>query len=321
LAGLPINLAGPGDFGEVLDLCGKWLSAPREYFAARFANDPTLRKDRILFVRDGGRMVSTAHQHEVMLSFSGGKAVRCAGVGNVCTDEAFRGRGLAGSLVRELQAMSAKDGYAIDALFTDHQSFYEPAGYRKWKRPEVLFTRLRKPAEKAGIPVRAIEFPRDIPVILAIHDRWTSRLPLTAERSPAFWEHHFVWTPMHPGEDLSLALLAGGQAYIRAHTWSGAVKVIEFGALPGSEAEVLALANAVAETASLKCRGRARVPAVCGELIGALKTLARGEPVSDDELMLRITNPGRLAEESCGAWNPGGEFPPAGAHFWDTDGF
>jgi hypothetical protein len=266
-------------------------------------------------------MVSTAHQFEVHLKFNGGKTVRCAGVGNVCTHEAYRGRGLAGSLVRELQGLSAMDGYSIEALFTDHQSFYEPAGYRAWKRPEVLFTGLRKPAGEDGGPLHTIQFPRDIPAVKAIHDAWTPRLPLSAERSREFWEHHCEWTPMHPGEDMSLALLAGGSAYMRAHTWSGAVKVVEFGAFPGSDAEIRALARAIAETAILKCRGRARIPAVCSELAAALAPLARSETVTDDELMLRIISPDRLAEESGGAWKPGEEFPPAGAHFWDTDGF
>jgi len=312
-------LASPRDFPEVIDLCGTWLSAPRPYFSSRFAHDPTLRKDLVLIVRDGKKIVSTSHLFEIRLVFDG-HPVRCAGIGNVCTHEKWRGRGLARSLLAEAHLLAAGDGFPLTMLFTNHWKFYEAVGYRMWRRPEAVFTGLRPPADAPG--VRPIDFKADVPVLRAIHDSWTPRIPAMAERTSEYWEHQTEWTTMHPGEEFRLALVSGSRAYCRGHAWTGEVKVLEFNALPDSGKETSALAAALARFAAEKCGGTIRLPAVCRELAEALRPLAaREEQAADDEMMLRVADQDALASALPGNLRPGGEVLPNNSYFWDTDGF
>jgi GNAT superfamily N-acetyltransferase len=314
------SLARPADFPEVIAFCGAWLSAPAPYFEARFAYDPTLRKDRILMIRDGGKLVSTTHVFEVKLMFDG-VAVRCAGIGNVCTHEGWRGRGLARSLLHEAHRLAAEDRFPLTALFTNHWKFYEAVGYRIWPRSEIRFTGLRSPAKKAE-GVRPADFARDLPTLVSVHDSWTPRIPAMAERLPEFWKHHTEWTSMHPAEDLRLALVSGNRSYARTLTYGGSVKVIEFGELLGSERETAALAAALASAAAMKYGATVRIPEVCRELAAALRPLAaKEEPAMDGEMMLRVSDRGALSAALPGALRAGDSPLPDHSHFWDTDGF
>jgi len=312
------TLAQPGEFAEITAFCGKWLSADPRYFELRMALDPTMRRDRILAARDGDTLVSTARLFDIGIMM-GDRTIKCAGIGDVCTDKGWRGKGLATKLLIEAHRVAQEDGYPLTALGTEHHDFYRRVGYECWKRMETIFTLRTGPASPpAG--VRRIDFVRDLGLLRRIYGSWTPRLAAYPFRRPEFWEHHHKWTSYHPGEDPTLALIAGENAYVRTSSWGDAVKVIEFGcsANPGLEA----LADALAGEALKRKDGRIRVPVVCRELAGLLQARSvSAESSGDLSLMLRIADPNALEQAAGGLWKKGEMVPPPGSHFWETDGW
>jgi len=315
------SLAQPGELTEITGFCAKWLTADQRYFELRLAHDPTMLRERILVARDGDTLVSTVRLFDIGIR-TGGRTIRCGGVGDVCTHGEWRNRGLATILLNEIHRLAREDGYPLTALTSEYHDFYRRSGYECWDRRGTIFTLRDIPGAPPG-SVRNIDFTGDQSLLREIYSSWTGRLAAYPVRPPEFWTHHHEWTALYPGEDHSLALTAGNRAYARCTSHGGALRVIEFGCLPGTlEAGVRELANALVREAVSRKGGRIRIPAVCTELTAILEGHSyKKEADNDLSLMFRITDPAGLEGTSGGHSGPDAPFPPPGAHFWETDGW
>lgn len=121
---------GDGDAADMLSLA--LLTDPGPFFSR------THRLGRFVGVREGGRLIAMAGERMKVPGFTE--------VSAVCTDPAFRGRGLAGALMRVVARRILAEGdtpflhtYAAN---TSAIRLYETLGFRL--RAEVRFTILRR---------------------------------------------------------------------------------------------------------------------------------------------------------------------------------
>ena len=290
--------AGPGDAGELADLCARCLGIGSDHFAARFRDDPVFLPGGWLTARAGGRIVATVHACGFDLVF-GSARVPCGGIGNVSTDPGWRKRGLAHRLMDDAHALMLARGMPVSILTTEIQGFYRPLGYAVWPHVDCHLLKLRPPAGAGPGPrVRRIDFGRDRTALLAIRDRYASGFVGTIAATGDRWSRQPAWTALYPKEEPACALLvedARGRpaAYLRAtadpgHAWS---KVLEFGAVPGAEEETKALARSYLREAFLRGVRGLQYPAPCRELGEGLAPFAEAQvDVVADYLMLRIAD-------------------------------
>src|SRR5450756_2720347 len=101
-AGITVRQARATDLDAILDLLTEY-DLPRAHFAPFYQHDPTYRPEQSWLAEQDGRLAAHLRVYERWIRM-GGAALRIAGVGNVITARAYRGRGLAGRLLRAMLA-------------------------------------------------------------------------------------------------------------------------------------------------------------------------------------------------------------------------
>jgi len=135
---------------------------------------------------DGDRVVS----HVVYLprqAVLGGPVVAAACVGAVCTDEAYRGRGLASQVLDDCEARMRRQGLDVIYISGD-RDLYRRWGARKVGR-HLLFKVTPAIAERLVSPALALADagPDDLPVLAALYEA----KPVRFSRGHGDWEAWF----------------------------------------------------------------------------------------------------------------------------------
>ncbi|MDZ7373418.1 MAG: GNAT family N-acetyltransferase [candidate division KSB1 bacterium] len=169
----------------VFDLCALAFSGTsRAYFSRSVRNDPDWEPWHTRVLCEGDRIVSTVQIFAREIAFHNGW-IPCAGIGNVATHPAFRGRGLASSLLADTLRLVRQNGYAVSLLFTGIPGFYRRLGYRVLPtRRNIL--RWREGAVPGGRGVRAMA-PGDWPYVRDLHENHARGCPVLVRRSAERW--------------------------------------------------------------------------------------------------------------------------------------
>ncbi len=295
-----LGVAAPDELGAVARFCQECFGpdAAPGYFLARLPVDPALLPDGALVARTNGRLVAHVSVLGLALRF-GAAIVPCGGIANVCTAPAYRRRGASGALLGRALALMRNAGFPLSALSTGIPGHYARWGWVAWPRFERRFFELLPPAPPpSNLPgARPLDPVRDRAELVRLHALAGAHTPGVLERTPAFWERHWDWTPRHPGErpELALAVEDPGTrrllAYVRgaldpARRWSA---VLEFGAEPGAAGAVEALAQAFVSAARALGARALTVPEAAGPLVEAVRPWARAATrETDDTLMLNV---------------------------------
>src|SRR5215217_7662681 len=101
-SGTVIRQAQAADLDTILNLLTEY-DLPRAYFEPYYQHDPTYRPEQSWLAEQEGRLAAHLRVYDRWIRLGGGR-LRIAGVGNVITARAYRGRGLAGRLLRAMLA-------------------------------------------------------------------------------------------------------------------------------------------------------------------------------------------------------------------------
>jgi predicted N-acetyltransferase YhbS len=217
---LEIAEVSPQDLPAVAELCGRaFVQPPTEYFLRTMGHDPQADQSLTLAGFVNETMVATLRVFARDIRWHGG-SLRLAGIGNVATDPAHRGRGHALALMREAIALMAEWGFQISLLFTDIPPLYEKAGYALFTQPwwRVDPARLT-PIDPRGVTVRPTDFERDLPSLLALQSSFNEGHDGTVIRSLRHWAS---MVEMYPTDDMiSLVAERSGQLVGHARVMRG----------------------------------------------------------------------------------------------------
>jgi predicted N-acetyltransferase YhbS len=318
----------------------------RDFFRRYVEDDPTFADENVWVAAEDGALVSCVQIFPRALRIAGTQ-VAAGGIGSVFTRPEARRRGIAEAVfARAMEAMRER-GLAVGLLFGD-EAIYARQGWRAWGVPAGLLVRAPGDAEPPaaappGVVVAGVERSRDLADVQALHARFSDLLPGTVVRDDALWEAS-LRNAGNPDEEFLVAR-AGGElvAYARATLHYGFVSLMEFGAEPGFEPALAALAARVLSPREADPWERSGRPteelrrlAVTVRLGGApdlAAALARAKLVAreagDTKAMLRCLDPGALAARVGERPRPSeapNDFlarllPPADLTFWPADRF
>ena len=233
MAEVTVRTIAAAERDAVLDLLDGWL--PRAFFARYFAFDPTFRDELCFVAEHDGRLVSTLQVFRKTVRAAAGAVLEVGCVGNVYTDPAWRGSGVAGRLLE--QAIAAMHAHRFDAslLFATRLDFYARFGWRSL--PRVLSFIARGDTAGGGV-AEPFAPDRDLDQVMAIYDEYNGA-PGAVRRDPAYWRGQLRYAG-NPDERFVVARRGGTVlAYARSAALYDLHVVIEHGCR-GGETEALA---------------------------------------------------------------------------------
>lgn len=310
----------------VLDLLAEWYN-DRDFFARYLLHDPTFSPDLCFVAEEQGTLLSTFQVFRKELRLDG-TSLDVAGVGNVFTTAAARGRRIASRLLEYGLTQLPNHGFDVSLLFAVRLAFYARLGYQSHLRYLAFFAAGAVVELSGRYLIRAYE-DADLSAVSEIYDLYSGRLRGTTIRSPAYWRGQLRYAG-NPDERFLVALNANRVvAYARAtELWNFWV-VMEYGYAPGHlEALVELLLRHFAE-------GTQKHPGMLVQLAHeptALEALkARGltdRRIEDVFWMWRVVSSERLASklgvpvsavESPNLWRD--LLPPESSVYWISDRF
>ncbi|MBN1476963.1 GNAT family N-acetyltransferase [Candidatus Sumerlaeota bacterium] len=282
-----ITEAAPDQIEAVAALCGRaFTDQGAEFFLTSMREDPRAEEAVTLVSWVGEEMASSVRVYTREIRWRGG-TVTLGCIGNVATDPAHRGKGLAGALMRHSIEVMQSRGHSLSLLFTDIPQMYAKFGYEGFDQPwwSVDSARIR-PIGK-GLRVRDAQWPRDGDAIQRLQAGFNEGHDGTLVRDAAQWRSmHCVF----PTDDV-ISLVAERTGEIVAHA-----RVLQKGAVAPRLHEVSATD---AEAAA----------AVIAEAIRRSRALGDGQ--------VSVTLPGwPLIREGIGAACEGWSVAPRFAGMW-----
>lgn len=132
-----------------------------------------------------GRLVSLARVEQHTLYY-GLARLKVAGIGDVCTDSAYRHRGYSGAVIRGTIASVAGQGAHL-ALLRDRSNFYQRYGFTPvWPDYSLQFTANDLLAQTTPLVLRPAQ-QEDAPALMALYEKhWQGRLAF--RRSLELWQ-------------------------------------------------------------------------------------------------------------------------------------
>ncbi len=314
----------PSERDDVLDLLHGWLG-DRSFFARYFAHDPSFRDDLCFVAVEGERPVSTLQVFRKSVRVDGA-VLDVGGVGNVYTDPAHRGSGLASELLRLACDAMREQGFDMSLLFASLVDFYARLGWRSHVRC-LGFLEPGGGVPPPAVEIRAFDAARHLDAVMRIYDAQSAALAGTTVRDRAYWEGQLRYAG-NPGETAVVALEGDSVvAYARGTTLYDFHVVLEYGCLDGRAGE---LADLVAHLhgGAAHLPGTLIQPAV-PDLGGELRRRGLDLRVIEDHMwMWRVIDAERLAAKLGIA--PADTrrddflarlFPPERSVYWFSDRF
>lgn len=200
--------------------------ADKEYFLRHFYDDPWRDVNGIFVAVDGGRIVSTVRVF-VRKAWLAGQQVPMGGIGEVSTNPACKGMGLAGKLLDMAVDWMRREGFAVSLLFAGLHDFYRKHGW------EIIPKRMRQYAGACCEPCegRAIR-QDDLPALMAVEAASTKTDWMVVRDSPEYWQS---WIAGQLGRGVAAfengAMTAWLVYSVEQDSWTAR----EFRALPGHE--------------------------------------------------------------------------------------
>jgi GNAT superfamily N-acetyltransferase len=276
----------------VLDLLAGWLN-DRGFFARYFQHDPTFRDDLCLVAADGARIMSCLQVFRKAVRV-GDAVLDVGGVGNVYTDPAYRGRGLASALLRQAIGAMGGHGFDVSLLFATRLAFYGQFGWQSYAR-HLTFIAPGAAAMSGQWQIEPFEADRDLDEVMRLYDRHCAAVSGTTVRDPRYWlgQLRYAGNP----DETFLVARAGGRivAYARSTTLYDFHTIIEHACLPGS-------GDALADLLCALHGAAAHLPGTVAQLSceeGLEDTLRRRglslRTVEDVFWMWRLIDPARVA--------------------------
>jgi predicted N-acetyltransferase YhbS len=216
---------------------GEGHPVDKAYFLGHFHNDPWRDVNGIFVAVDGGAIASTVrvfHRKVWLL----GREIPMGGIGEVSTDPAYRGRGLAGTLLSMSVEWMRREGLAVSVLYSGLHDFYRRYGWDVMPKTHARFTGV------AGAPCegRAMS-PGDLPALMAV-DAAAARSNWRVVRDSAeYWEKWMTRALERCVVATEGSSVVAWMAYSTAdERWS----VSDFRALPGFEGRFRGLCSLAA---------------------------------------------------------------------------
>ncbi len=236
MADLVLRCITAAERDAVLDLLAGWLD--RAFFARYFAHDPTFRDDLCFVATVGGRPVSTLQVFRKTVQVDGAR-LAVAAVGNVYTDPAHRGAGVASALLAHALPVIAQHDFDVSLLFATRLAFYGRFGWRSVPRA-LTFVAAGGGADAAPA-LEPFDRARDLAAVRAVYEAYNAGVPGAVVRDAAYWDGQLHYAG-NPGERFVVARRAGSViAYARATTLYDLHVVHEHGCRPGETAALAAL--------------------------------------------------------------------------------
>ena len=229
---IEIRTIEPPERDAVLDLLADWLD-DRAFFARYFGHDPTFRDDLCFVAADAGRIVSTLQVFRKRVRVDGA-TLAVGGVGNVYTDPAYRGSGLASALLEHALTAMRQHGFDASLLFASRLDFYARFGWRSHLR-YLSYLEPGAPGVPASTTAEAFDPARDLEAVMAVYAAHGAAIPGATVRDSAYWSGQLRYAG-NPDERFVVARRAGELvAYARATTLYDFNAIIEHGCVPGAE--------------------------------------------------------------------------------------
>ena len=186
---MEIRAATDAEFEEAVEVsCMSFRPDGHERYRAYATGDSSYRREQTRVVIDEGHVVATLRVWERTLRV-GSRPVRMGGIGSVCTNPAYRGRGHGSALMNEAIAYMDGAGYAIGGLFSDvPRHFYGKLGWAPV--PLSGFSLKPGPWKAAGETdwtIEPFEVDTDLEATMAIYDGYNKTQSGALVRSVDYW--------------------------------------------------------------------------------------------------------------------------------------
>ncbi|KAL7575995.1 hypothetical protein ACA910_000783 [Epithemia clementina (nom. ined.)] len=173
---------------------------PATYFARHYYNDPERNASFIRVAIFESTVVASCRifcrQVSGGVSYSG-RPIRAGGIGEVCTAESHRNRGLSKELLRDAISIMESEGMEISFLHAAPTffPFYRKAGYVEtvslWSIAKIHRGRLQLPAFSDQTTIRQASFPGDTKQLMALHHKYSeNNFAGCIVRSSLYWSNY-----------------------------------------------------------------------------------------------------------------------------------
>lgn len=166
------------------------------YFARHYYNDPHRHAELIRVVCDAetGAIVASCRVFVRRISIGNGESVKAGGIGEVCTHEVHRRRGLSKRLLQDAilimkeQRMQVSLLHAAPQFFPVYQSIKYQNTNTQWASLRLTLT---PPTANSEFPIRLARFPQDTPRLHSLHQDFSESIFVgTIIRSEQYWNQY-----------------------------------------------------------------------------------------------------------------------------------
>jgi len=202
----------PSELDTWFDFVARVFGVDRSYFVRHWQSDPDRRVDAIRIALVDGQIASTLRIFPRRI-YLAGQPVTMGGIGEVCTDPAYRGQGLSGLLLDDAARFMAAEEMAVSLLFASYHSHY---GRHGWQVVPMLMGLADLPASDREV------YPAD-PIadgaqMRRLHGAYASRFGGAIVReSLDYWRE---WIPGEWKRAVTCRSAHGITAYLAAN-WTG----------------------------------------------------------------------------------------------------
>jgi predicted N-acetyltransferase YhbS len=270
-SGTVIRQAQAADLDAILDLLTEY-DLPRAHFEPFYLQDPTYRPEQSWLAEQDGRLAAHLRVYDRWIRIGGGR-LRIAGVGNVITARAYRGRGLAGRLLEATLAGVRAAGFPYSLLWTHLPELYARYGWAPIQQ-RVIDAALPPPDQTS---LRLAPFqPADLAAVMPLYDTTNAARTGPVIRSVEYWRGQLRWLD-ESRDGFLLARTAAGElvGYVRSRRGALATEILELGLLPAAREAGRALLGAAA--AGTAGRLQAHLPPSLETLVTAEEQRVVGE--------------------------------------------
>ncbi len=237
--GRPVATAGRGagrcararpadrdDIDQILDLLTEY-ELPRAYFEPLYLDDPTYRPKQSWVVEQNDQLLAHLRVFDRTLLIQG-VATGVAGIGNVITARASRGKGYAGRLLTTLLEVLPSQGYVYSLLGTAVPGLYARYGWVPVEQHVVRATLAEVPTWRGRL---APFQPDDLAEVMRLYATSNARRTGPTVRSADYWRGQLAWLRQDRDDFLVARTLDGELAgYVRCHARLGELtEILELG--------------------------------------------------------------------------------------------
>lgn len=252
-------IANRQELDECYDLWGRVFPDGREFFQVRLDYDSSYHMETTWAAYVEGHLAAAIQIFPYETEI-GGVRLKVGGIGSVATDDAFRRRGLAQTILRAQTRWMEERGYDLSLLFTGINAFYNQVGWRTREGARfelgaphvtvernsavqtsthpgsVILTSGDERSEVRNSSALASETTRqdvifrsfqmgDLPELMQIYSDWQPSHPGAFVRNEAYWRDSLKWLT----EETIVAVTKDQLvAYIRVRQKGSRLEIREF---------------------------------------------------------------------------------------------